>query len=848
MLNDLRYAARVLLQAKGWTLVVVISLALGIGANTAIFSALNGLLLRRVPVSDPDSLVRLRWAGRNQMATSTSDYGSTRQDPATGTNMRTTFSYPMYQQFVKDNQTMADLFACAPAGRVNVVVNGQAELATSFVSTGNYYRVLGVNASLGRVIIPEDDRPDAPPVAVISDKYWRVRFGSDPAVIGKVVSANNVSVTIVGVLPAAFTGVQQPIAEAPDISFPLALDPQLTGPPPGGGPPRLNQPTWWWLQVMGRLEPGATAAQVAGNLGGVFQGTARAGLDSYLAGLNDSQRSLASNQNRTAVPQFHVESGSRGIYDVNQTELRAANILTGIVVLVLLIVCANVANLLLSRATARQKEISVRLSMGATRRRLIGQLLVESLVLAAIGGAAGIAVGYWGKQLLPSTSAQAAPLDWRVLAFVTLITALTGVLFGIAPALRATSGDVSGVLKETSRSVVASRSLLSKALLVVQVAISVVLLIGAGLFLRTLENLRRVDVGFDPQNLVLFRVNPQLNRYDEQRSNLLYQEMIDRLGTIGGVRGVALSNPALLSGSVNSTSIFIQGRTYTPGQQQDGINRLVVSPNFFQMMGMPLLLGRGFTDAENDAKAPKVVVINDAAARKYFPNQNPIGQRFGTSMETSTQMEIVGVLRDAKYDSVRDQAPPTMYVPHLQTRTLAPVFAVRTSGDPLSAVGSIRETVRQIDPNVPVTDVFTQMEQVERRFLQEKTFAQAYTLFGVLSLVLAAVGLFGVMSYAVARRTSEIGIRIALGAQRAQVLGATMRESLVLVVGGLAIGLAIAIGASRFVASLLFGVAAQDATTIAVAMLMMALVAAFAAYLPARRASRVDPMVALRYE
>jgi predicted permease len=323
--------------------------------------------------------------------------------------------------------------------------------------------------------------------------------------------------------------------------------------------------------------------------------------------------------------------------------------------------------------------------------------------------------------------------------------------------------------------------------------------------------------------------------------------MMTRIATIGGVRGVALSNPALLSGSVSSTSIFVQGRTYAQGQQ-DSINRVIVSPNFFQVMGMPLLLGRHFTDGENNATAPKVVIINDAAVRKYFPNENPIGQHFGTSVETSNQLEIVGVLRDAKYNSVRDDVPPTMYVPHMQTRTVAPTFEVRTAGDPLAAVNGIREVVRQIDPNIPVTDVFTQMEQVERRFQQEKMFAQAYTLFGSLSLILAAVGLFGVMSYAVARRTSEIGIRIALGAQRAQVLGATMRESLVLVVGGLAIGLAIAIGASRFVASLLFGIAAQDGVTIGLAMAVMAAVATLAAYLPARRASRVDPMVALRYE
>jgi predicted permease len=848
MLKDLRYGVRMLLHAKGWTAVVVVSLALGIGANTAIFSAINGMLLTKIPVQDPDTLVRLRFVGRNQMATSSSDYGFSRR--AAGENVRTTFSYPMYQQFLKDNQTMSDMLACAPAGRVNVVVNGQAELATAFLATGNYYRVLGVNARLGRVFVPEDDSPTAPPVAVISERYWRSRFGSDPAVIGKVVSANTVQVTIVGVLPSEFTGIQQPVAEPADISFPVNLDPQISPAPPINGVVlhRINQPTNWWLQVMGRLKPGVSAAQVQGNLGGVFQATAKAGLDSYLGGLDAKTRAQSNNQNRTAVPQLRVESGARGIYDVNDTDLRAVRILTGIVALVLLIVCANVANLLLSRATARQKEISLRLSMGATRGRLVGQLLVESLLLASIGGVLGIAVGYWGKRLLPGAPGQPAPLDWHVLAFVAAVTAITGVAFGIAPALRATRADINSVLKETSRSVVGSRSVLGKSLLVVQVAISLVLLTGAGLFLRTLDNLRAVDVGFNPRNLVLFRVNPQLNGYDEQRSGALYRDMMEQLRSIAGVAGVALSNPALLTGNVNQSSIFVQGRTYEIGVQPDSINRLVVSPNFFDVMGIPLTTGRGFTENENSATAPKVAVINNAAAKKYFPNLNPIGQRFGSTLETRDQIEVVGLVRDAKYDSVRDEVPPTMYVPYRQARMGTPTFAVRTAGDPLAAIGAIREVVRRIDPNVPMVDVSTQMEQVERRFAQEKIFAQAYTLFGALAVVLAAVGLFGVMSYNVARRTNEIGIRLALGARREHVLRATMRESLVLVIGGVAIGVAIVFAASRFVASLLFGVPHNDALSIALAIAVMGGVATFAAYLPARRASRVDPMVALRYE
>ena len=843
MIKDLRHAVRLLFQAKGWTLVVVVSLALGIGANTALFSAINGLLLKTLPVSDPESLVRLKWTGKNDMVTDSSDYGFSGKDN-TGRDVRSTFSYPMFRQFVTDNRTMTDLFACAPFGRVNVVVDGHAEIASSFISTGNYYRVLGVSAILGRTIVPEDDQPSAPPVALVSARYWRSRLGGDPAAVGKIVRINNVPVTIVGVLPPSFTGVQQAVSDPSDIAVPLALDAQLsTGPP---GQPRASQPTYWWLQVIGRLKPGATPSQVQGNLEGVFQQAARSGLSEYLASLKESERSTSNNRNRREVPNLRVDSGSRGVYDVNTTDMRAVTILSVVVALVLLIVCANVANLLLSRATARRKEISVRLSLGATRARVIRQLLTESLLLATLGGALGILVGYWGKQLLPGAPGQATPLDWRVLAFVLAVTGLTGIVFGVAPAFRATGISVSTALKENSRSVVGSRSLLSRLLLVVQVAISLVLLVGAGLFLRTLQNLRQVGVGFNAQNLVLFRVSPQLNRYDDQRTRALYDEMLDRLRTVPGVRATTMSVPALLSGSVSSTNIFVQGRVYGL-DRHDAINRLVVSPTFFDTMEIPLLSGRGLI-ARDDEKAPKVVVINDAAARKYFPGENPIGRRFGSSIEDSGQQEIVGVLRDVKYNSIRDTAPPTMYVPYTQARTGSMTVEVRTAGDPVSAMGSIREAVRRIDPNLPLMDMSTQMEQIERRFLQEKVFAQAYALFGGLAVTLAAVGLFGLMSYSVARRTNEIGIRMALGARPQDVLRLVMSESMLLVVAGIVIGVAIALGASRFVATLLFGLAPTDVLSMLAAALVMIVVSAIAGYLPARRASRVDPMVALHAE
>src|SRR5436190_4248684 len=854
MLKDLRHAARMLSHVKGWTAVVVLSLGLGIGANAALFSAVNGMLLTKVPVRAPDELVRLRWVGKNDMVTSSSDYGSIDRTKYPGmSNVRTTFSYPMYQQLVADNKTMTDLAAFAPVGRVNAVVDGQAELASAFVSSGNYYQLLGVNARLGRTIVPDDDKATAPPVAVISSKYWHSRFGTDPSVVGKTIKINGVLVTIVGVLPPDFTGVQKPIDEAPEIAVPIALQPQLELPlrmsPNGPFTTRLAQPTYWWLQVMGRLKPGTPPAQVQANLEGVFQNTARAGLASYLGGLSDQERSTAGNKNRVEVPNLRVEPGARGIYDANSSDLRSVTILMVVVALVLLIVCANVANLLLSRATARQKELSVRLSLGATRGRLMRQLLTESMLLATMGGTLGVLVGYWGRQLLPGPPGQTLPMDWKVLVFVAAVTLVTGLVFGIAPALRGTGMNVSSSLKETSRSVVAGRSVLAKALLVVQVAMSLVLLVGAGLFLQTLQNLRHVDVGFNPENLLLFRVNPSLNRYDEKKTTALYHDLLERLQSVPGVRGAALSSPALLSGSVNSTSIYVQGRSYSGSRQgeNNGINRLVVSPNFFEVMGIPVVLGRAFTDRDN-ADAPKVVVINEAAVRKYFPNQNPLGRRFGSSVETTGQLEIVGVLHDVKYDSVRDATPPTMYVPYPQARVGGANLELRTAGVPSGVMGAVREAARQIDPNLPLTDVSTQIEQIEKRYAQEKLFAQAYTLFGALALFLASIGLFGLMSYNVSRRTNEIGIRMALGAQRQDVLRLVMRESMLLVTLGVVIGAGVALASSGLIEKLLYGLPPRDARSMLLAIGVMVAVSAIAGYLPARRASRVDPMVALHYE
>ena len=448
MLNDLRYASRILLRSKGWTAIVVLSLALGIGANTVLFSAINGLVVRTLPVDDPHSLVRLRRVGQNDMVTSSSDYGTIA--PEGGQASRATLSFPIFEQLRAANRTLTDLFAGAPLSSVSVAVDGQAEMATAYIASGNYHSLLGVRTVVGRTLVADDERADALPVAVISHAFWTRRFGRDPGVVGKVIRANNTPVTIVGVLAPEFSGVQRVLGPAHDLGFPLALDPLLnSATTSSAGIPRLREPTNWWLQVVGRLKPGVTAEQVEGNLAGIFDETARGGMASYLAGLSAEERAASYNANRKEVPRLRVSSAARGIYDGNPADVRSVRILTGVVALILLIVCANVANLQLSRAASRRREVSVRLSLGATRSRLVRQLLTESVVLASFGAAAGLIIAVWGRQLLPGSIGQ-APLDWRVLAFTGALALGTGLLFGVVPACQATA-TVGAALKETGR-------------------------------------------------------------------------------------------------------------------------------------------------------------------------------------------------------------------------------------------------------------------------------------------------------------------------------------------------------------------------------------------------------------
>ncbi len=846
LVRDLRLAVRVLLHTKSWTLVVLVSLALGIGANTALFTAVNGLLLQTVSVPEPARLVRFSSAGTNDMVRSSSDYGYSGTSGAR--NVRSTFSFAMFEELRAANTTLTGLAAGAPMG-VNVIVDGDAQLGSGYQASGNYFAVLGVPAALGRVFVEGDDRLSAPPVAVISHAYWQKRFAGQPSAINRVVSINGQMVTIIGVTPPDFTGIQRLGAEAPDVTVPLAFDavfnPPLPLPDATVPVPRMTQPTYWWLQLVGRLKADASIEQAHANVATVFQRTARAGMAEYQSSLTAEEKGLSTNRQRgDAVPDLLVRPAAHGYYDIDPQAQRSAAFLGVVVIIVLLIVCANVANLLLSRATARHREISVRLSMGATRGRLVRQLLTESLLLSSLGGALGVLVGYWSRALLPF--GEKAPLDWRVFGFVAGVSLLTGIVFGLLPALRATGVDLAGAMKESSRSVTGSRTILSKGLVVVQVAMSVVLLVGAGLFLRTLENLKSVDVGFDSTNLLMFNVNPGVNRYDPARSAHVFRQVLDRMSSLPGVRATALTRTTLLSGSTSTSSMWTQGQTSQTAAEEN-MYMMDVSPTFFTTLGIPVQRGRAFTDHDGTT-APKVAILNEAAARKLFAGGDALGRRIGGSFEKSGEFEIVGVVRDTKYASVRDPGPPTMYRSVWQQPVRGLNVVLRTAGDPLAMTEAVRGAMREVDPTLPLQRFTSQTEQISLRFAQERLFATAYAAFGALAVVLACIGLFGLMSYNVARRTTEIGVRMALGAQRGTVIAMVMGESMRLVGIGVAVGLATALWAGRYVKTVLYGLPAHDPLTIAAAVGLIAVVSALAGGLPARRASKVDPMEALRQQ
>jgi predicted permease len=861
LIQDLRYGLRVLRKTPGVTAIAVLSLALGIGANTALFSILDAMLLRMLPVTEPDRLVLFKAMAPGQFSPGTY-IGNMIRDPATGQIVMTSFPYQSYVRLREQPGPLADVFAFGNVA-LNVNVDGQADVASGQAVSGNYYAGLGVRAMLGRTINDEDDRAAAPPVAVISHRYWQRRFGSDPGVIGKQINLNNVAFTIIGVTPQGFEGTMQ-VGSSQDVTIPIAWEPQLYVERGRSGMYGAGQ---WWLRLMGRLKPGATVEQAQAQLESVFQQSViehRAARQAQAQG----RRPIPALEPKD-YPRLVLDPGGQGEMNVREYYTRPLYLLLGVVALVLLIACANVANLLLARAVARQKEIGVRLALGASRFRLLRQLLTESVLLATLGGALGVlfalwikdgllAVGDWGGRWM---SALEPRLDLRVLGFTCALSLLTGIVFGLVPAWRATKVDLTPALKESGRgSSAASRSLLSMSLVVAQVALSLLLLVGAGLFLRTLINLQRVEPGFNPHHLLLFDVEPGLIGYKDEKLAQLYQQMAERLEAVAGVQAVTFSRYPLLAQSMSSSTVYL--RNAAGAHVPEGVTSPsgdtythLVRENFLEVMGIPLIAGRGLR-AQDDARAPKVAVVNQTFANKYFPSENPVGKRFSFDATKPDEVEIVGVARDAKYTRQRDPVPPTVYLPWRQDLgwMRGATFEVRTMGEPTAVIAAVRRAVGEVDPDLPLNDIKTQIEQASETLRMERLFAKLLALFGALAQQLAAIGLYGVMAYAVAGRTHEIGIRMALGANQGQVLRMILRQGMVLTLVGIGLGLAGAYVLTKYLehhaklSEMLYGVNVTDPLTYGVIAVLLTVVALLACYIPARRATKVDPNVALRYE
>ena len=827
--QDLRYAFRTLRKAPLFTTVAVLSLAFGIGANTAIFTLVNQLILQMLPVRDPEQLVML--AGRGQ------HYGSNN-----GPNV---ISYPMYQDIRDKNEVFQGMF-CRYATGFSLNYEGRTELIQGELVSGNYFPVLGVGAALGRVFTAQDDlMQGGHPIAVLSYGYWKSRFAADPGVIGKKIVLNGYPLTIVGVSREGFDGVEP--GYAPQIRIPMMMKAQVTD--------RfytLNNRRGRFAQVFGRLKPGITLDHAKASLQPLFhQILQREVQEKEFAKTSENTRQQFLRMWMDVLP------GSKGRSSLRQQFANPLLALMVIVALVLLIACSNVANLLIARATARQKEIAVRLALGAGRRRLILQLLQESLLLSLIGGVLGIGlaividkalIGFLPQGVTPLTLT--AMPDVRVLAFTLGISLLTGVIFGLAPAIQSTRPQISGTLKDQAGAVVGGASVgLRKALVVAQVSLSLLLLIAAGLFIQSLKNLQGVNPGFETRNLLSFALNPTLNGYKPDRSLQFYKQLHERLGRIPGVSSVTLAIMPLLDDNEWDSTISVEGYSAKEGEWVDP-HMQFISPGYFQTLQTPVIMGRDINDRD-DKGAPPVALVNERFAKRYFADRNPVGLHVGMGGNpgTKTDIEIVGVVKDTKYESMREEVPYELYRPYRQVEFVQgmTVYA-RAQGDPKHIFVAMRRAVNELDSNVPIYRMRTMEQQLDKSLMSERLLASLSSVFGILATLLAALGLYGVMAYMVARRTREIGIRMALGASRGSVVWLVMREVLLLSAMGVAIGGAGAYAATRLVQKQLFGIMPTDTVTMALAAIGIASVALLSGYLPARRATGIDPMRALRWE
>jgi len=862
LLRDLRYGFRMLRRSPGITAVAILSLGLGIGANTALFTVVDAVLLKTLPVEAPEQLIIFEWqAGRPFRMSGMSGTSNVDVPP----NMRglSLFRYDVFekmQQARTADSPLSDLFAFGPIREMNARVGEEAEIIDGQGVSGVYYSALRLQPSLGRVITEEDNQLSAPPVVVLSDRYWQERFGANPSVIGQQLILNKQAFTIIGVTPPAFTGTLQ-VDYQPAVTIPLALEPLLRGENSRLG--TVKRPGVWWLNLMGRLKPGATAEQAQQSLNSAFQSAA---LEAMPPPRKADQPAQLDPKD---YPRLLTESGSRGMQDRRKSYAPTIYGLFIVVALVLLIACANLANLLLARATLRRPEISVRLAVGAGRWRLMRQLLTESLLLAVLGGALGVFFAFWGKGALVAMtnrdtgllpSGVDLNLNWRVLVFTLLVSLTTALVFGLVPAWRATSLDLTTALKH-SRRMTSGASRLSKGLLVVQVALSALLLAGAGLFLRTLYNLDHVNLGFNQNNLLVFKLQPQQGGYKDERLVKFYQQLFEKFDHLPGVQSATFARVELIAADNWFNDFLLPGEQKETAPEHETM-RQMVRENYFATMEIPFLRGRQFT-AKDDQHAPRVAIVNETFARNFFPGAEVLGQRIRFT-DDKGEVEIVGVVADTKYERQREDIKPLFYTPWQQEGdTIGTMsFALRTTGEPAALVTAVRQAVRELDSNMPVTEVSTQTARAHATLGKERLYARLLSFFGMLALLLAAIGLFGVLAHSVSQRTNEIGIRMAFGARMSNILRLVIWQGMKLVLFGLAVGAACGYGLKRLAASgifgldnwqrpmgdLLYGVNATDPLTLITIGLLLTSVALIACWIPARRAAKVDPLVALRYE
>jgi predicted permease len=833
---DARYGVRILRKSPGFTAIAAGTLALAIGANTTIFSVAKQLLYDRLNVPHPEQLRMLRWEGDGKEVVH-SIWGDFDRRPEGGTTS-SVFSYPVYVQLRDHNQALQDLFAFKETG-MNATVQGNAQRVDVAMVSGNYFAGLEVRPQLGRAIQPSDDAaPGAGAVAVISDGLWQREFGRSPAALGQTITLNQSLITIVGVSPRGFTGAKN-VQHAPDVFVPLSMQPLISPQRREGS--GLANPVLWWVNVMGRVKPG------------VRENEAQAALDVQLQAATRATSTLNAGD---TLPRLVLAEGSRGLHFEDRTFKKPMYVLMALTGFVLLLACANIANLLLARGAARQREMSVRLALGAGRGRVLRQLLTESLLLAALGGAAGLLLGYLGRNAIPRLLTNAwqrgdfnTPFDWGVFGFTAGVTLLTGILFGLAPAWLAARAEVSGRLKEAAQTTTRRRrGLNGKSIVAFQIALSTLLVVGAGLFLRTLLALNSVDPGFNADHLVLFEIDPPAARYPGGKGVLLHQQLEQRFAAVPGVERVAAAQVAYIGDSLDRTDFLPEGETFDEKKKQ-GEDNNGVGVGFFPTLGIPIVAGRGF-GPQDTSSSLKVGIINQALARKRFPNVNPIGKKFKADEESSPGwIQIVGICGDNRYMNLRQEAPPQFFLPYVQEQKIGGmVYQVRTRMSPAELAPALRRVVQSVDRDLPLVDLRTQHEQIDATMQVERTFAALTAGFGLLALALACVGIYGVMAYSVSQRRNEIGIRLALGAQPGDVRGMILRESTWMAAVGIVAGLAAAILLTRLVKSMLFGVQPYDPGTLSAGVLLLLGVALASSWIPARRAAGVQPMEALRHD